>query len=63
MSADRSAWPPEKLNLVAGPAASIDHSRWTNALHYLAALTTVLIVFLGLAIHFDKPALVVSTLT
>lgn len=53
---------PEKLDLITGAAAAIEHSRWSNRLHYLAALTGVLIVLLGLAIYFDKPAFVVSTL-
>lgn len=53
---------PEKLDLIHGAAIAIEHSRWTNRLHYLAALTGVLIVILGMAIYFDKPAFVISTL-
>ena len=53
---------PEKLDLITGAASAIEHSRWANRLHYLAALTGVLIVILGMAIYFDKPAFVVSTL-
>ncbi|MNS21298.1 hypothetical protein D3C72_530590 [compost metagenome] len=53
---------PAKLDLIAESAAAIEHSRWGNRLVYLAALTGALIVGLGLAILFDKPAFVVSTL-
>ena len=52
----------QRLDLITGAAAAIDHSRWANRLHYLAALTGVLLVILGLAIYFDKPPVVVSTL-
>lgn len=52
----------DKLNLIAESAAAIEHSRWGNRLTYLAALTGALMVGLGLAIQFDKPAYVISTL-
>ncbi|MNX94501.1 hypothetical protein D3C86_1267350 [compost metagenome] len=54
--------PPEKLNLITGAAAAIEHSLWGNRLNYLTALTVELMVALGLAIFFDKPAFVISTL-
>ncbi len=53
---------PGKLDVIAESAAAIEHSRWGNRLGYLAALTIGLMVALGLAIYFDKPAYVVSTL-
>lgn len=61
-SCSMSANPPAKLDLIAESAAAIDHSRWGNRLVYLAALTGALMVGLGLAIQFDKPAYVISTL-
>ncbi|WP_433942388.1 hypothetical protein [Brevundimonas diminuta] len=57
---DRTA--PGKLNIIAESAAAIEHSRWGNRLSYLFFLTGALIVALGLAIYFDKPEHVVSTL-
>lgn len=51
-----------QLGIITGAASAIEHSRWANRLHYLAALTGVLIVILGMAIYFDKPAFVISTL-
>ncbi|WP_292036778.1 MULTISPECIES: hypothetical protein [unclassified Brevundimonas] len=48
--------------MIIGAAAAIEHSRWPNRLNYLAGLTGVLVVILGLSIYFDKPAFVVSTL-
>lgn len=54
--------PPAKLELIAESTAAIEHSRWGNRLVYLAVLTGALIVGLELAIQFDKPAFVVSTL-
>lgn len=57
-----SSPPSAKLNLIAESAAAIEHSRWGNRLVYLSVLTGALIVGLGLAIQFDKPAFVVSTL-
>lgn len=54
--------PLAKQDLIAKSAAAIEHSRWGNRLGYLAALTVGLMVALGLAIYFDKPAFVISTL-
>lgn len=50
------------LDVIAAASVSIEHSRWPFRLWYLIGTTTALIVLLGLAIHFDKPAHVVSTL-
>lgn len=50
------------LDVIAAASVAIEHSRWPVRLWYLAGTTTALIVLLGLAIHFDKPAHVVSTL-
>ncbi len=54
--------PSNQLGIITAAAAAIEHSRWANRLHYLAALTSVLVVILGLSIYFDKPDFVVSTL-
>lgn len=64
-SLDDAAWPPRppnQLGIITGAAVAIEHSRWANRLHYVAALTIVLVVRLGLSIYFDKPDFVVSTL-
>lgn len=53
---------PGKLDVIAESAAAIEHSRWGNRLSYLFFLTSALMVALGLAIYFDKPEHVVSTL-
>lgn len=52
---------PQRLDLIADAAAAIEHSPCANRLDYLAALT-VLVVIVGLAICFDQPVFVVSTL-
>lgn len=57
-----SSPPPTKLDAIAESAAAIEHSRWGNSLVYLGVLTGAIVVALGLAIYFDKPAYVISTL-
>lgn len=52
----------EKLDLITGAAASIEHSRWANRIIYLFAITAALVVLLGIAIGADKPAHVTTTL-
>lgn len=54
--------PLETPDLIASAANAIEHSRWGNRLAYLFCLTGALMVVLGLAIYFDKPPVVVSTL-
>lgn len=56
---------PTKLDVIAEAgalAATIDHSRWSNRLAYLWAVTFVLLVMLAAAIWFDKPNTVIATL-
>lgn len=56
---------PTRLDVIAEAGAlaeTIEHSRWSNRLAYLWAVTFVLLVMLAGAIWFDKPRTVIDTL-